>query len=52
MDNFPIGIIGGVSGIGRWFAAFFEKEGHPSTFRDATRAFALPRWQGSAPSLS
>jgi prephenate dehydrogenase len=29
MEKFPIGIIGGVSGIGRWFAAFFEKEGHP-----------------------
>jgi prephenate dehydrogenase len=28
-NHFPIGIIGGVSGIGRWFAAFFEKEGHP-----------------------
>ena len=28
-DKFQIGIIGGVSGIGRWFAAFFEKEGHP-----------------------
>jgi prephenate dehydrogenase len=29
MEKLPIGIIGGVSGIGRWFAAFFEKEGHP-----------------------
>jgi prephenate dehydrogenase len=29
MSAFPIGIIGGVGGIGRWFAAFFEKEGHP-----------------------
>ena len=28
MDKFPIGIIGGTGGIGRWFAAFFEKEGH------------------------
>jgi prephenate dehydrogenase len=28
MEKFPIGIIGGVGGIGRWFAAFFEKEGH------------------------
>ncbi len=27
-DKFPIGIIGGTGGIGRWFAAFFEKEGH------------------------
>ena len=28
MEKFPIGIIGGTGGIGRWFAAFFEKEGH------------------------
>ncbi|NPV05086.1 MAG: prephenate dehydrogenase/arogenate dehydrogenase family protein [Syntrophaceae bacterium] len=27
--RFPIGIIGGTGGMGRWFAAFFEKEGHP-----------------------
>jgi prephenate dehydrogenase len=26
--RFPIGIIGGTGGMGRWFAAFFEKEGH------------------------
>ena len=26
---FPIGIIGGTGGMGRWFAAFFEKGGHP-----------------------
>jgi prephenate dehydrogenase len=26
-DNFPIGIIGGTGGIGRWFADFFQKEG-------------------------
>jgi prephenate dehydrogenase len=29
MNRFPIGIIGGTGGIGRWFAAFFEKEGYP-----------------------
>jgi prephenate dehydrogenase len=29
MDKFPIGIIGGTGGMGRWFADFFEKEGHP-----------------------
>ncbi|HOT47523.1 MAG TPA: prephenate dehydrogenase/arogenate dehydrogenase family protein [Syntrophales bacterium] len=28
-ERFPIGIIGGTGGMGRWFAAFFEKEGHP-----------------------
>jgi prephenate dehydrogenase len=28
-DRFPIGIIGGTGGMGRWFAAFFENEGHP-----------------------
>ncbi len=29
MEKFPIGIIGGVSGIGRWFAGFFEQAGYP-----------------------
>jgi len=29
MEKFPIGIIGGAGGMGRWFAAFFKKEGHP-----------------------
>jgi prephenate dehydrogenase len=28
-NRFPIGIIGGTGGMGRWFADFFEKEGHP-----------------------
>ncbi len=28
MDKFPIGIIGGTGGIGRWFASFFQKEGY------------------------
>jgi len=28
-NRFPIGIVGGTGGMGRWFAAFFEKEGHP-----------------------
>jgi prephenate dehydrogenase len=27
-NHFPIGIIGGTGGIGRWFAAFFQKEGY------------------------
>jgi prephenate dehydrogenase len=27
-DNFPIGIIGGAGGMGRWFGAFFEQAGH------------------------
>ena len=27
-DNFPIGIIGGAGGMGRWFASFFQKEGY------------------------
>ncbi len=27
MSEFPIGIIGGTGGIGRWFADFFQKEG-------------------------
>jgi prephenate dehydrogenase len=28
MNEFPIGIIGGTGGIGRWFASFFQKEGY------------------------
>jgi prephenate dehydrogenase len=28
MDKFPIGIIGGTGGIGRWFAEFFQKESY------------------------
>lgn len=28
MEKFPIGIIGGVGGIGRWFAGFFEQAGY------------------------
>ena len=28
-NHFPIGIIGGTGGMGRWFADFFEQEGHP-----------------------
>lgn len=28
-NRFPIGIIGGTGGMGRWFAAFFKQEGHP-----------------------
>jgi len=27
-NHFPIGIIGGAGGIGRWFAAFFEQAGY------------------------
>jgi prephenate dehydrogenase len=27
MSRFPIGIIGGTSGIGNWFASFFQREG-------------------------
>jgi prephenate dehydrogenase len=29
MKKFPVGIIGGTGGIGRWFADFFAKEGYP-----------------------
>jgi prephenate dehydrogenase len=28
MEKFPIGIIGGAGGMGRWFGAFFEQAGH------------------------
>lgn len=29
MEKFPIGIIGGTGGMGKWFASFFQREGHP-----------------------
>lgn len=28
-DRFPIGIIGGTGGMGKWFASFFQLEGYP-----------------------
>jgi prephenate dehydrogenase len=28
-NKFPIGIIGGTGGMGKWFASFFQQEGHP-----------------------
>jgi prephenate dehydrogenase len=49
MDKFPIGIIGGAGGIGRWFAAFFEQagctvhvSGQTSGLRPAEMAAACP----------
>ena len=48
-DKFRIGIIGGVGGIGRWFAAFFEQAGYTvhvsgqtSGLRPAEMAAACP----------
>ncbi|HEX9157728.1 MAG TPA: prephenate dehydrogenase/arogenate dehydrogenase family protein [Syntrophales bacterium] len=48
-DKFPIGIIGGTGGIGRWFAAFFEQAGYTvhvsgqtSGLRPAEMAAACP----------
>jgi prephenate dehydrogenase len=29
MEKFPIGIIGGTGGMGKWFASFFQREGYP-----------------------
>ena len=29
-DKFPIGIIGGTGGMGKWFASFFQQEGYPA----------------------
>jgi prephenate dehydrogenase len=47
--HFPIGIIGGAGGIGRWFAAFFEQAGYTvhvsgqaSGLRPAEMAAACP----------
>ena len=49
MEKFPIGIIGGAGGIGRWFAAFFEQAGYTvhvsgqaSGLRPAEMAAACP----------
>ena len=48
-DRFPIGIIGGTGGIGRWFAGFFEQagctvhvSGQTSGLRPAEMAAACP----------
>jgi prephenate dehydrogenase len=29
-DKFPIGMIGGTGGMGKWFASFFRQEGYPA----------------------
>jgi prephenate dehydrogenase len=29
MEIFPIGIIGGTGGMGKWFASFFQRQGYP-----------------------
>ena len=29
MEKFPIGIIGGTGGMGKWFASFFQRVGYP-----------------------
>jgi len=49
MEKFPIGIIGGAGGIGRWFATFFEQAGYTvhasgqtSGLRPAEMAAACP----------
>jgi len=49
MEKFPIGIIGGAGGMGRWFGAFFEQagytvhvSGHASGPRPAEMAAACP----------
>jgi len=34
---FPIGIIGGAGGMGKWFADFFRREGHPVEVSGRTR---------------
>lgn len=51
-DNFPIGIIGGTGGMGRWFADFFEKEGHPVLVSGGTGERARRKWPGPVPSSS
>lgn len=48
-DNFPIGIIGGTGGMGRWFADFFEKEGHPVLVSGRDRGARPAEMAGTCP---
>lgn len=48
-DNFPIGIIGGTGGMGRWFADFFEKEGHPVLVSGRDRGARPAEMAGACP---
>jgi prephenate dehydrogenase len=49
MNDFAIGIIGGTGGIGKWFAAFFAKEGHPVHCTGRNSGMSIPELAQSCP---
>ena len=45
-EKFPVGIIGGTGGIGRWFARFFSQEGYPVLVSGRREGPSLPEMAG------
>jgi len=48
-EKFPVGIIGGTGGIGRWFARFFSEEGYPVLVSGRREGPDLPDLAGKCP---
>ena len=48
-EKFPVGIIGGTGGIGRWFARFFSEEGYPVLVSGRREGPDLPEMAGKCP---
>jgi len=46
-EKFPVGIIGGTGGIGRWFARFFSEEGYPVLVSGRREGPDLPEMTGN-----
>jgi prephenate dehydrogenase len=45
-EKFPVGILGGTGGIGRWFARFFSEEGYPVLVSGRREGPSLPEMAG------
>ena len=50
-EKFPVGIIGGTGGIGRWFARFFSEEGYPVLVSGRREGPDLPEMAGKCPAV-
>jgi prephenate dehydrogenase len=48
-EKFPVGIIGGTGGMGRWFARFFSEEGYPVLVSGRREGPGLPEMAGRCP---
>ena len=48
-EKFPVGIIGGTGGMGRWFAGFFTQEGHPVLVSGRSRGPSLSEMADTCP---